>query len=541
MLKGCCLALVPKSEIGSGWMWPPARALYSYPHAAGPHMPSLSTRSRAALTITVCALLLAVVGFAASEFWTRESTAAPPDADESTISDGVPHTVTLPESKAAVAGIQTETVKLGGFSHAHSLPGRIDYNDNHHIELKAPSSGVLVSVLVKPGEHVDAGQIIAWLNSTEIGAARADVMKCEANQELAKAVFERQARIKKNVDDLNRGLEQRTEFDTLNERFWGRLLGDYPKELFAAYSRLILAEFDVKNSASMAEARAIAGRVFQERKAESRAALAELEAESEQAEQDVLQYEAEARAAYLDATRRTQIAKQHLSSLLLEPEALTAPSDSNADPQAAPTLSTKPSVSQSRLSQIAIRAPFSGTIEARHFAARERVQLGDSLFVLADTQSLWVTAEIRENDWPAIQVAPGQQLDVTVPALADRHINAQVDFIGREVSGDSNAIPIVAVINNSDGMLRPGLFVRVSVPIRASTGAISVDARAIQQHDGQAFVFIDEGRNRYRRVDVETGETSNSRVEVKLGVEPNDVVVTSGAFILKSELLLEGD
>jgi len=475
---------------------------------------------------------------------TRQRTGASPQADTAAVEmpeKGVEQTggepiVSLSEGKLSAAGIQVEPASFGTLTHRHSVPGRVAYNDNRHIEVTAPTSGILTDVPVKPGDHVQAGQVLAWLNSPEIGAARADVLQRKAQAELARQLSARAAMLEQNVNALAAQLKEQPDFDLLRKTFSDRVLGDFRDELFGAYSRLQLAESVLKNSADLAESGALSGKVVQERQAELRAAQAALESQYEQARLDVWKERSEAEAATLDAQRRLEIARQHLGSLLLSEAAIRSGMDMPpADEMGASDDDLK------NLSRVAVPAPFEGTIERRTFSATERVGQGDSMFVLADTQTLWITAEIRENDWPAVSIRTGQSLQVMVPAFGDEVLEAKVEFIGREVSHDTNAIPVVAVIDNADGRLRPGLFVRVAVPVGVKNDVLTVPTRSVLQHDGQSFVFVSEGPNRFRRVNVEVGDDGDGLVEVTGGLEAGTPVVTSGAFVLKSELLLEGE
>jgi hypothetical protein len=54
-------------------------------------------------------------------------------------------------------------------------------------------------------------------------------------------------------------------------------------------------------------------------------------------------------------------------------------------------------------------------------------------------------------------------------------------------------------------------------------------------------VFVDESGGTFKRVDVSTGQASDEWVEVTEGLQPRQLVVTHGAFLLKSELLLQGE
>ena len=444
--------------------------------------------------------------------------------------------VELPEGKLDSAKIQTQPAKLGSITHSHTVPARLAYNDNLHIEVTAPSNGILVKLFVKPGDRVETGQTLCWINSPEIGSARADVLQRRSESELKQSLEKVAVTLEKNVKELTANLKNKPEFDALRTQFAGTMLGDYRESLLGAYSRLQLAESVVSSVSGLENSGALAGKTIKERQAAVESGQAQLASAIEQAELDVWTARTKASAETLDAQRRLKIAEQHLASLLLNLEL--------SDPMAPmPGASEMGAVESDleHLSQVEIKAPFAGTIEQRTFSVGERIHSGDSLFVLADTSTLWVEAEIREGDWAAVSIQPNQELNVTIPALDGESIPAVVEYIGREVSLETNAVPIVAIIQNPDGRLRPGLFARVSIPIKTHDEVCMVLAQSVLQHDGQSFLFVREAPNRFRRRDVVIGIENESELEILSGVAAEEPVVTDGAFLLKSELLLESE
>ncbi len=444
--------------------------------------------------------------------------------------------VTLTDSKVSAADIETEAVTRSTLTHTHSVPGRVTYNQNRHVEVQAPTSGILTQVLVNPGETVVAGQVLAWLNSPELGSARADVLQRQATANLTKKLAERAELLEKNVKAITSLLSRQRDFEEVREQCRDLLLGDYRRELFGAYARVQLAESMVERTAPLAESGALSRQALQERQAELRTARSSLDAACEQANLDVWTERREADSVAKDSERRVMIARQHLESLLLTTSVPVASSDGT---DSSPTEDAV--LDLTRLSQVPIRAPIDGTIESRDFSVSERVQTADTLFVLADTTSLWIEAEIRENDWPAVRTENGELLSVTVPALNDAQLTATVEYIGREVRSGTNAVPIVAQFCNSNRQLRPGLFVRVSVPVEEKQDVLTVPVQSVLSHEGQSFVFVAVGNRDFRRVDVLTGDEGRGRIEVVSGLSEADSVVTAGAFLLKSELLLESE
>src|SRR5262249_34147104 len=150
-----------------------------------------------------------------------------------------------------------------------------------------------------------------------------------------------------------------------------------------------------------------------------------------------------------------------------------------------------------QLSRVEIRAPFAGTIEERRFAQAERVRTSDTLFVLADTSTLWVAADLRERDWQALALAAGQEVDVETPALPGRTLKARIRYVGRQVEAETNAIPLIAELSNADGLLRPGMFARVRLTVGKERQALCVPSNAVVQHEGVKFLFVQDGPNAF--------------------------------------------
>ncbi|HZN33655.1 MAG TPA: efflux RND transporter periplasmic adaptor subunit, partial [Pirellulaceae bacterium] len=125
------------------------------------------------------------------------------------------------------------------------------------------------------------------------------------------------------------------------------------------------------------------------------------------------------------------------------------------------------------------------------------------------------------------------------PAFDDAQLTAKVRFVGNQVSPETRSVPLVADLPNTDGRLKPGLFVWALAPLGNTRPALVVPAGAILRHENQPFVFVPAGERTYRRVDVEVGLDAGDRVEILSGLKAGDSVIDRGAFFLKSELLLE--
>ncbi|PQO46089.1 hypothetical protein C5Y93_10970 [Blastopirellula marina] len=431
--------------------------------------------------------------------------------------------LTLPPGKVSAAELVINPIGTQTIQHTHVVPGRIAYDETRHVEVRSPIEGILQSVNVKPGDRVVHGQLLAVVTSPEFGKARAELMRCEAECKLVASQTERTQEIAANLRLYAKLLAEDVDSEEIETQLKDRSLGSYRTQLQPAHSKLSLSRDLLANIQPLSGTGAIAGRTVRERESQFEVARAEFQAVLDQAIFDAKQSEQQAAADLADAQRQVDIAQEKLTALIGNGEEFS------------------PEKLGERISELEIRATMDGTIEARHFAPNERVYQADSLFTLADTSSLYVKADVREGDWPAVNVEPGTEVRLDMPALQERTFHAHVNYVGREVSADTNSVPVVASVANPEGLLRPGMFARVTLPIGPPRKALAVNAESIVHHDNREFVFVQTGDYEFHCVPVETGLVSEEWIEIVSGLQGSEQVVQKGAFLLKSEWLLEGE
>jgi RND family efflux transporter MFP subunit len=429
--------------------------------------------------------------------------------------------VELTPEKLAAAGIEVARVVRQSIGPTRLVPGEVTYNAALRVPVTAPVTGVVLQVLVEPSQSVAQGAPLAILSSPEVGLARNEVLQREAELALARREQERAEAVAENVQSLLALLSQRPKLPDVEAALQGRMLGDYREKLVAAYSRLLVSERASQAGDLLGEG-TLSRRMVEERLSAREQAAAQFQGACEAARFAAIQDRDRARAATQQAQRLLAVAQQALANLL--------------GPWSDPT----PVTDQQRLSELKLLAPLTGRVEERLAVAASRVQAGQTLFVVADTRTMWVSAEIHERDWSALElVREGEALEVQLPALGGAPLRATVRFIGSQITPEKRAVPLVLELDNSQGRLRPGMFAWVQIPLAPAREALVVPAAAIQRHENQPMVFIPVGERKYRRVDVTLGVEAGNQVEIREGLAEGDPVVVQGAFFLKSELLLE--
>ena len=315
----------------------------------------------------------------------------------------------------------------------------------------------------------------------------------------------------------------------IEKQFQDRVLGMYREKILGAYSRLIYVQKVSAGTKSLGEGGVLSGRIIEERASNLEVAKANFTAACEEARFLTRQDRDRARAALEQANRLVQISRENLRTLV--------GSRLESDP-AGEEAGESPGDSSS-LSSLVLRTPFDGVVEDVFIARGERARVGDRLFVVADTSVLWVRAQIHERQWTAVEVSEGQSLRVVVPGADVHETTAVVNHVGATVEADSRSVALVAELTNNDAHYKPGMFVWVDLPQGDLREVLAVPTSAVMRHEGKSFVFVPDGPERFRRVGVTTGIESGDFVEVTRGLAVGQQVVSRGAFVLKSELLLE--
>lgn len=129
------------------------------------------------------------------------------------------------------------------------------------------------------------------------------------------------------------------------------------------------------------------------------------------------------------------------------------------------------------------------------------------------------------------KISSARETDIPIElALADQEaytLSARFNFIDNQIDPATGTLLARAEVRNPDGMLSPGLFVRLRVPIDAPRQALLVHEEALGTDQGQRFVYVVNGENKveYRRI--KPGWLEGTFRVIEEGLQPNDRVIVS--------------
>jgi HlyD family secretion protein len=182
------------------------------------------------------------------------------------------------------------------------------------------------------------------------------------------------------------------------------------------------------------------------------------------------------------------------------------------------------SATEDLLSQLNIRAPFEGIVYSLPVQQGAYLNPGDLVLEEADLSKVRVRAFVDEPD--VGRLAPGDKIEVTWDALPERTWEGAVSVIPAVIKlhGSRNVGETTCVVDNKDFKLLPNVNVGVTIITAEHRNVLTVPREAIHQDDnGKAYVYQIVNNELQRRY-VQTSISNLTKVEVTGGLQENAVI-----------------
>ncbi|HAT7073417.1 efflux RND transporter periplasmic adaptor subunit [Legionella pneumophila] len=174
---------------------------------------------------------------------------------------------------------------------------------------------------------------------------------------------------------------------------------------------------------------------------------------------------------------------------------------------------------------VAVKAPISGVIDARNVNLGQAVEPNTVLFHISNREQLLAIVQVYEEDLGKIKA--GQDVNVHVLSYPKRLFPGKITLIEPNLDALTRTVNVQISLDNKEGLLKPGMFVRANVILRLTKEALTIPNNAILDIDNATFVFVKNGTT-YDRTVVSLGVRDDEYTEIKEGLVPGDAVVIQG-------------
>jgi RND family efflux transporter MFP subunit len=181
---------------------------------------------------------------------------------------------------------------------------------------------------------------------------------------------------------------------------------------------------------------------------------------------------------------------------------------------------------------ITFRSPASGYVSEKQATRGMHVTAGQTLYRIADLSSVWIEADVYEQDMALARV--GQRATVTLDAYPGESFEGRAIYIYPFVEENARTVKLRFAFANARGRLKPGMFANVQLQAAGAIG-LTVPADAVLDSGTRQVVFVAQGDGVFTPRSVTVGRHLDDRIEVLDGLKEGEQVATGATFFLDSE------
>ena len=178
-----------------------------------------------------------------------------------------------------------------------------------------------------------------------------------------------------------------------------------------------------------------------------------------------------------------------------------------------------------------IRAPFSGVITQRWADPGAMIQAANTsmnsmaIVRIASMDKLRIRVDVPESEVPLVKV--GTKATVTVRELPGQEFNGKVSRFGVALEQNTRTMQTEIDIPNPKHILRPGMFVKVTLQFATEENALTIPATAIVTEKNHTFVYCVEG-NIARKKAIIIGRDDGIHPVIAQGLNGDELVIVAG-------------
>jgi len=177
---------------------------------------------------------------------------------------------------------------------------------------------------------------------------------------------------------------------------------------------------------------------------------------------------------------------------------------------------------------VEIKAPISGVITEQQVTNAAGVQglTGSNPFTISDLSSVWILCDVYENDLRNVHI--GEAADIALNAYPDHKYRGRISNIGPILDPNVRTAKVRIQVENPGRLMRIGMFVTAAFHGQTKMEYASVPASAILHLHDRDWVYVPEGGNKFRRVEVHAGEMLPDKMQqIREGIKPGQTVVSN--------------
>lgn len=182
---------------------------------------------------------------------------------------------------------------------------------------------------------------------------------------------------------------------------------------------------------------------------------------------------------------------------------------------------------------LTLRSPVSGIVTERKAVQGMRFMPGEMLYQVTNLASVWVIADVFEQDIG--QIRTGAKATVRINAYPDKQFSGAITYVYPTLKSETRTVPVRVELSNPHGLLKPGMFAQVELPVDSKRSVLTVPTSAVIDSGTRQIILVQVQEGRFDPREVKLGARSDDRIEVLEGVRDGEMVVVAANFLIDAE------
>jgi len=182
---------------------------------------------------------------------------------------------------------------------------------------------------------------------------------------------------------------------------------------------------------------------------------------------------------------------------------------------------------------ISFPSPVSGIVSEKKALQGMRFMPGEMLYQVTDLSSVWVVADLSEQDIGLVK--SGAKVRVTTTAYPTETFEGRITYIYPTLKVETRSIPVRVEMANPGGRLKPAMFAQVELAVGGKSPVLTVPDSAVIDSGTRRIVLVQVKEGRFEPREVEVGARSDNYVEILDGIKDGEQVVVAANFLIDAE------
>lgn len=177
-----------------------------------------------------------------------------------------------------------------------------------------------------------------------------------------------------------------------------------------------------------------------------------------------------------------------------------------------------------------IKAPFSGVLGFSDVSQGALVTNNEVITTLDDLSKMRLSFELPENSLRFI--SSGTQVIAQTDNWPDQKFVGTISAINPRIDATNLTFTSLAIINNKDDKLRPGMPVRITI-MQQPQESIVIPARSVLFDGNEQYVYVIDKHNKTSKRFITVGQVTEKSMTVLDGLEVGERIVDQGVIKAK--------